>query len=142
MIKKIFLFTKTFMKRHNKTCNFNFLSAKIEGEEFFDRIPGLCRTIASICTISCVGSLGTIAILSFNRYVFICQNKFYHKIFKKATCTGMCLCLYAIGTLLVLLNLAGVGGHSFDRKSLDCIWDRMVTYVYTVVVSVALFGSR
>jgi melatonin receptor type 1B len=54
------------------------------------------------------------------------------------TCICMCCCLYAVGLLLVLLNFAGIGGHSFDRKSLECIWDRMETYPYTVVFSVAL----
>ncbi|KAK3096688.1 hypothetical protein FSP39_002375, partial [Pinctada imbricata] len=31
--------------------------AKLEGEEFFDMVPGLCRAIAYGCTISCVNSL-------------------------------------------------------------------------------------
>ena len=43
-----------------------------------------------------------------------------------------------MGLLLVLLNQAGIGDHGFDRKSLDCIWDRMATYPYTVVYSVTL----
>ncbi|KAK3096735.1 hypothetical protein FSP39_002777 [Pinctada imbricata] len=50
----------------------------------------------------------------------------------------MCACLYGVGTTLVLLNLAGIGDHSFDRKSLECIWDRMATFAYTVVFSVTL----
>ncbi|CAG2253014.1 unnamed protein product [Mytilus edulis] len=39
---------------------------------------------------------------------------------------------------MVLLNNAGIGGHGFDDKSLECIWDRMATYSYTVVLSVCL----
>ncbi|CAC5401051.1 unnamed protein product [Mytilus coruscus] len=39
---------------------------------------------------------------------------------------------------MVLLNSASIGGHSFDDKSLECIWDRMATYSYTVVFSVCL----
>lgn len=50
----------------------------------------------------------------------------------------MCCCLYGIGLTLVLLNFAGIGDHSFDRKSLECIWDRLDTYPYTVIFSVAL----
>ena len=50
----------------------------------------------------------------------------------------MCCCLYAVGLLLVFLNFVGIGGHSFDKKSLECIWDRMETYPYTVVFSVTL----
>lgn len=111
---------------------------KLEGEEFFSKIPGFCQMIAFGCTISCVNSLGSIALLSFNRYVFICHHNYYAKIFRKGTCIIMCCCLYAVGLLLVLLNFAGIGGHSFDRKSLECIWDRMETYTYTVVFSVTL----
>ena len=46
--------------------------------------------------------------------------------------------IYCIGICLVLLNQVGIGDHSFDRKSLQCIWDRMATYQYTVVFSVTL----
>ena len=48
------------------------------------------------------------------------------------------MAIYCIGIILVLLNQAGIGDHSFDRKSLECIWDRMATYPYTVVFSVTL----
>lgn len=112
--------------------------AKLEGENFFSLYPGLCQFIAYGCTMSCVNSLGTIALMSFNRYIFICHHQYYEKIFKKPTCILMCISLYCVGLLLVLLNLAGVGDHSFDRKSLECIWDRMATYYYTVVFSVTL----
>lgn len=112
--------------------------AKIEGENFFDRIPHLCKVIACGCTIACVNSLGSIALLGFNRYIYICHYEYYLKIFTKKTCLLMCACLYCIGLLLVLLNFAGVGDHSFDRKSLECIWDRTETYSYTVVFSVTL----
>lgn len=48
----------------------------------------------------------------------------------------MCVSLYLIGLLLILLNLAGIGDHSFNRTSLECIWDRMTTYYYTVSFTV------
>lgn len=116
---------------------FHFI-AKTEGEVFFTNLPGFCRVIASGCTVACINSLGSIALLSLNRYIFICKNGYYEKIFKRKNCIGMCACLYGIGLLLVFLNFAGVGGHSYDRKSLECIWDRMTTYSYTVVFSVTL----
>ncbi|XP_033744551.1 melatonin receptor type 1B-B-like [Pecten maximus] len=112
--------------------------AKLEGEQFFDRVPGLCRTIASICTVSCIVSLGSIACLSFNRYIHICHNRHYNRIFTGRNCIIICGALYMVGITLVLLNLAGIGDHSFDRKSLECIWDRMATFPYTVVFSVTL----
>ncbi|XP_061193333.1 melatonin receptor type 1B-A-like [Saccostrea echinata] len=112
--------------------------AKLEGEPFFNSIDGLCQGIAYICTMACVNSLGSITLMSFNRYIFICHHKYYYTIFKKRTCIAMCFCLYIVGLTLVLLNLAGIGDHSFDRKSLECIWDRMATYYYTVVFSILL----
>lgn len=91
-----------------------------------------------MCTISCIASLGSIAYLSFNRYIYICHNKYYTKVFTHRTCIGMCVLLYGIGLLMVELNSVGIGNHGFDDKSLECIWDRMATYTYTVVFSVSL----
>lgn len=94
--------------------------------------------VGKLCTISCISSLGSIACLSFNRYVCICHNSYYNKIFSRRNSIGMCASLYAVGLLLVMMNSVGIGGHGFDDKSLECIWDRMATYSYTVVFSVCL----
>jgi hypothetical protein len=115
-----------------------FFSGKIEGRHFFDEHSLLCQIVGKICTISCISSLGSIMFLSFNRYVFICHNPYYNKLFSRRACIIMCVILYCIGLTLVLLNSVGVGDHSFDDKSLECIWDRMATYSYTVVFSVGL----
>lgn len=50
----------------------------------------------------------------------------------------MCVAPYCVGLSLVLLNQAGIGHHSFDGKSLECVWDRMATFPYTVAFSVTL----
>lgn len=117
---------------------FLFVSAKIEGEDFFAKIPWLCQTVASLCTISCVTSLMTIAAMSFNRYIFICVHDKYDRIFKRSTCVCICISFYFVGGVLVLLNVAEIGDHGFDRKSLECIWDRMATFPFTVVFSITL----
>ncbi|WAR23631.1 MTR1A-like protein [Mya arenaria] len=111
---------------------------KLEGEDFFEKVSGLCETVARLCTISCVTSLMTIAMMSMNRYFFICANDIYRKIFTRKRCIAICVSVYFVGTTLVLLNTAGVGDHGFDKKSLECIWDRMATYQYTVVFSIVL----
>lgn len=116
----------------------SFISAKIEGEHFFDQYPGLCQTIASICTVSCVSSMITITFMSANRYFYICVNDQHEKIFNKRNCIYMCIGCYFVGGILVLLNVSKIGGHGFDRKSLECIWDRMASYPYTVVFSITL----
>ena len=118
--------------------NILYFVAKLEGEDFFNKIPHFCRIVGCLCTISCVNSLGTIACMSFNRCIHICFHKYYHRIFTKKSCIAMCISLYGVGTALVLLNAVGVGDHEFDRKSLQCIWDRMASYPYTVVFSVTL----
>ncbi|XP_046363509.2 melatonin receptor type 1B-B-like [Haliotis rufescens] len=112
--------------------------AKLEGSDFFDRIPGLCRAIGSLCTMSCVASLMTIAAMSCNRYVFIVHSKYYRTIFKARNCVIFCMSFYCVGLCLVLLNFADIGDHNFDHKSLECIWARMATYPYTVVFSIVL----
>ena len=83
-------------------------------------------------------SLLTIATMSLNRYIYVCHNSHYKKIFSKRNSAIICMSVYCVGLILVLLNQAGIGDHSFDRKSLECIWDRMATYPYTVVYSVTL----
>ena len=118
--------------------NIVYVSAKLEGEDFFARHPGLCETIASLCTISCVTSLMTIAMMALNRYFFICAHDWYEKLFTKKKSVVICVSLYSVGTTLVLLNRAGIGDHSFDRKSLECIWDRMAMYPFTIVFSIVL----
>ncbi|XP_076091481.1 melatonin receptor type 1B-A-like [Mytilus galloprovincialis] len=111
---------------------------KIEGRPFFMQYPILCEIIGKMCTISCIVSLGSITFLSFNRYILICYNSYYEKIFTRISCIIMCISLYVLGIILVLLNYAGIGGHGFDDKSLECIWDRKATYSFTVFFSVCL----
>ena len=88
--------------------------------------------------MSCVTSLVTIAAMSLNRYIYVCRSDWYKVIFSKRNCVIICCSLYCIGLTLVLLNQAGIGDHSFDRKSLECIWNRMANFTYTVVFSVTL----
>ncbi|KAL3851667.1 hypothetical protein ACJMK2_015396 [Sinanodonta woodiana] len=112
--------------------------AKLEGEEFFNSIPGLCQTMGSLCTISCIGSLMSIGSLSFNRYIYICHQHLYTKVFTRRNCICLCVCFYIFGMCLVLLNVAGLGDHQFDRKAVLCIWDRMATHKFTIFFSVVL----
>ncbi|XP_045165615.2 melatonin receptor type 1B-A-like [Mercenaria mercenaria] len=109
--------------------------AKVEGEDFFTDVPGLCQIVASLCTVSCVTSLMTIGLMSINRFFYICMHEKYERIFTKYRCICVCISLYFVGGFLVLLNAADVGDHGFDSKSLECIWDRMASYPYTVVFS-------
>lgn len=94
--------------------------------------------MGSICTVSCVGSLSTLSALSLNRYVLICHQNLYHRIFTVWKCLMMVLLIYVVGILLVVLNFVGVGEHSFDHKSLECIWNRMANRTYTIVFAIVV----
>ncbi|KAL3852321.1 hypothetical protein ACJMK2_015978 [Sinanodonta woodiana] len=112
--------------------------AKLEGENFFDSVPRLCPIIGSICTVSCIGSLMSIGSLSLSRYIHICHQKLYSKFVTKRNCICLCVGFYTLGICLVLLNLASIGDHHFDRKAVLCIWDRMANRNFTIVFSVVL----
>ena len=121
-------------------CFFLFflISAKTLGWRFFSDFPGFCRAVGSICTISCVGSLMTLSAMSCNRYILICHRHLYPRLFTIRNSVIMCCCFYFVGFVLVALNFFGVGNHSFDHKSLECIWDRMADHNYTIVFSVVM----
>ena len=80
----------------------------------------------------------TLAAMSCNRYVLICHRHLYHRIFNTRNSVIMCCCFYLIGFVLIAFNFIGIGDHSFDHKSLECIWDRMANHNYTIVFAVVM----
>ncbi|XP_025107572.1 G-protein coupled receptor moody-like, partial [Pomacea canaliculata] len=113
-------------------------TAKSVGYRFFEGFPGLCRAIGCLCTISCVGSLMTLSTMSCNRYILICHNTLYRRVFTLRNCLLMCAGIHLFGFFLVSLNFYGVGNHSFDRKSFECVWDRMASHDYTIIFGIVL----
>lgn len=113
-------------------------SGKLKGHEFFLSIPMTCRIIACLCTISCVTSQLTISILGVHRYICVRYRKLYRRISTKRNCAFTVVGIYSVGIVMVSLNAVGIGDHTFDIKSLECIWDRLATYYYTVFLSVGL----
>jgi hypothetical protein len=81
----------------------------------------------------------TIGLMSINRYVYICMHGKYERIFTKWNSITLCISVYFLGGILIFLNALDIGDHGFDRKSLQCIWDRMASHMYTIVFSVTLF---
>ena len=53
----------------------------IYGSVWFADKPLLCEAVASICLTSCFCSLLSIGAVAFNRYIHICKNHLYNKIF-------------------------------------------------------------
>jgi len=54
----------------------------VRGVTFFDNFPGLCRVLGSACIISCCTSLLSIGCISLNRYVFICRQWAYKRLYR------------------------------------------------------------
>ena len=104
----------------------------ILGPEYFKARSGLCHLIGSVCLISCVCSLWTIAAISVNRYTLLCKRHLYPKIFTNQKTILISICLWALAFLLDLPNFLEWGDHSFDMKTMACSYDRLASYSYTV----------
>ncbi|ELU08523.1 hypothetical protein CAPTEDRAFT_123524 [Capitella teleta] len=104
----------------------------ILGEGWFVVRPVICETVASICLTSCFCSLLSIGTVSFNRYIHICHNELYPKIFTKTKSFFMCIALWVICFLAEMSCFIGWGDHSFDKKTLSCVWDRTADFSYTL----------
>ncbi len=102
------------------------------GPEFWETYDGLCHLVGSICLISCVCSLWSIAAISLNRYILICRQNIYARIFTLKKTVGIALVLWFGAFLLDLPNFLGWGDHVYDMKTMACSYDRLANYSYTV----------
>ena len=132
--------------------NFKNLKGIFYGENFFEKRLHLCIFIGSFCLVSCATSLFCMVLLAMNRYkmdlirfinlffsflrdlkvvpVFefrylnICHNSLYKKIFTRQHTIQLCIMAWTFGFLVDLPNFVGWGGHYFDKKSANCMWNR------------------
>ena len=102
------------------------------GPEFWEIYDGLCHLVGSVCLISCVCSLWSIAAISLNRYILICRQNIYGRIFTFKKTVGIALVLWFGAFLLDLPNFLGWGDHVYDMKTMACSYDRLASYSYTV----------
>lgn len=112
-----------------------YLAGITLGEEWFVKRPAMCETVASICLTSCFCSLLSIGAVSFNRFIHICHNNAYNKIFTKRNSICMCIGLWVMSFLLEMSCFIGWGDHSYDQKTLSCVWDRTADSSYTLFFS-------
>lgn len=87
-----------------------------------------------ICLTSCFCSLLNIGAISFNRYIHICNNFWYKRVFTMRNSLLMCLALWVACILFALPNFFGWGAHIYDRKTLSCIWDRTADLSFSVFI--------
>ncbi|RNA21626.1 melatonin receptor type 1B-B-like [Brachionus plicatilis] len=112
--------------------NFCYLQGVFVGKKFFVLMSALCDFIGAICLIACVTSLMNIGFLAINRYLIICHNKLYHRLFTHKKTIVYCVINWLMGILVDLPNFTGWGGHYYDSKTISCIWNRLKSHSYSI----------
>jgi hypothetical protein len=64
--------------------------------------------------------------------VFICHNGVYKKWFSKGRTYVYCVLTWMLGFSIDIPNLAGWGGHYYDKETLSCAWDRLASQSYSI----------
>ena len=92
----------------------------------------LCTTAGSLCIVSCIVSLFTIAVIAFNRYLYVCWHDAYDTVFTRRRTLIAVVLTWLAGLALDSPNHFGWSSHKFDNKTQKCLWDRTTAYHYTV----------
>jgi len=54
----------------------------VKGERWFQGKWLLCEVVASMCLTACFCAFLSLTLMTLNKYVYVCMNTWYHKIFK------------------------------------------------------------
>ena len=66
------------------------------------------------------------------RYIFICKNPWYSRIFTVNKTLIYCAISWSIGVLITLPDILGWGGLGYDKKTLSCLWNRLASHGYSL----------
>ncbi len=86
-------------------------------------ITPLCEFLASFCIISCSASVLSIGAVAMNRYVYICHNRGYQKVYNRYTIPVMVAFIWITGALVDLPTYFGFGDHLFHTSIKSCFFD-------------------
>ncbi len=86
-------------------------------------ITYLCEFLASFCIISCSASVLSIGAVAVNRYVYICHNRIYNKIYTPRTIPFIVAGIWIIGALIDMPTYLGFGDHVFHERIYSCFFD-------------------
>lgn len=111
------------------------MTGVIKGPKFFLDKVTLCYLLGSICTVSCIVSMWSIAAVAVNRVVCICKFFMYHRIYSRCKTILYCAALWVFAILLDLPNWLGWGGHTFGLKEMGCTFDRVANHSYTIFLA-------
>ncbi|XP_072018430.1 melatonin receptor type 1B-like [Amphiura filiformis] len=109
-----------------------FTAVGIFHNSFYQNYPEVCETLAVICTVSCVCSVWSMSMISLNRYIAICHNRHYQKIYNKKTVPFIIASIWMYSFMLDLPNFVGWGRHVYDPKAYVCTPDHTESYGYNL----------
>jgi len=92
----------------------------------------MCTLFASLCIGSCVVSLLSVGAISINRYVYICHQAAYRRLFNRRACFAIVVATWLIAAALDVPCHTGWSAHTFDHKTQKCLWDRTLSHQYTL----------
>ncbi|XP_052230388.1 melatonin receptor type 1B-B-like isoform X1 [Dreissena polymorpha] len=101
---------------------------------FLDKVV-LCHLLGSICTVSCLVSMLSIAAVAVNRLIQICKPFVYHRIYTHKKTLIYCFALWGWAIILDIPNWVGWGGHTFGLKEMGCTFDRVANYGFTMFLA-------
>ncbi|XP_060591398.1 melatonin receptor type 1A-like isoform X3 [Ruditapes philippinarum] len=116
-------------------CPMNMIGVTKGPRFFLDKVQ-LCNLLGSICTVSCIVSMLSIAAVAVNRAIQICKHFSYKRIFTQKKTICYCIAIWLFTILLDLPNWLGIGGHTFALKEMGCTFDRVANYYYSVFLAV------
>ncbi|XP_072028424.1 melatonin receptor type 1B-like [Amphiura filiformis] len=102
-------------------------------------ITYLCEFLASFCIISCSASVLSIGAVAMNRYVYICHNRSYQKIYNRYTIPIMVALIWVTGALVDLPTYFGFGNHVFHQRISSCFFDTTHPHYKWFFVIVGIF---
>ena len=62
----------------------------------------------------------------------ICHNSIYIKVFTFKNTLFICLLTWILGLSVDLPNFFEWGGHFFDHKSANCMWNRLASHSFSI----------
>jgi len=110
----------------------NYIGTVIGEERLVHGQQWLCTAAASICLISCIVSLFTIACIAVNRYMYICWHDGYATVFTRWRTVVVVVLTWVAGLVIDSPNHLGWSSHTFDTKTQKCLWDRATARHYII----------
>ncbi|XP_072038975.1 melatonin receptor type 1B-A-like [Amphiura filiformis] len=101
---------------------------------FFCQHDAICQVMGLLLVVSCGTSVWSIASIAIERYIYICYNHVYFKIYNRVTFPIIIVCIWVYAFLLDLPNFVGWGEHLFKVELLACTFRPVRGYIWFINV--------